>query len=128
MIEALIVGERDAARMTDLARRRVRVKIPQLSEALVGRFNDHHAFLARVHLDLIDQHTAVIDQLTERIEAMKEPFRGFHDLICTILGISTRTADVVVAETGADMCRFPTAEHLASWAGTTPGTTSLRAG
>ena len=50
-----------------------------------------------------------------------EPFRGFHDLICTIPGISTRTADVVVAETGADMSRFPTAKHLASWAGTTPG-------
>ncbi len=50
-----------------------------------------------------------------------EPFRGFHDLICTIPGISALTADVVVAETGADMSRFPTAKHLASWAGTTPG-------
>ncbi len=121
MIEALIAGDRDAGRMADLARRRMRVKIPQLTEALVGRFTEHHAFLARVHLDLIDQHTAVITQLTERIEVMMEPFRGFHDLICTIPGISTRTADVVVAETGADMSRFPTARHLASWAGTTPG-------
>lgn len=50
-----------------------------------------------------------------------EPFRGFHTLICTIPGISTLTADVIVAETGADMTRFPTAKHLASWAGTTPG-------
>ena len=121
MIEALIAGERDAGWMADLARRRMRVKIPQLTEALVGRFTGHHAFLARVHLDLIDGHTAVIDQLTERIEVMMEPFRGFHDLICTIPGISTRTADVVVAETGADMSRFPTAKYLASWAGTTPG-------
>lgn len=121
MIEALIAGDRDPDGMADLAQRRMRVKIPQLTEALVGRFNEHHAFLARLHLDLIDQHTAVIDQLTERIETMMEPFRGFHHLICTIPGISTRTADVVVAETGADMSRFPTAKHLASWAGTTPG-------
>ncbi|MEU4295702.1 IS110 family transposase [Kribbella sp. NPDC026596] len=121
MIEALIAGDRDAGRMADLAQRRMRVKIPQLTEALVGRFNEHHAFLTRVHLDLIDQHTVVISQLTERIEAMMEPFRGFHDLICTIPGISTLTADVVVAETGADMSRFPTAKDLASWAGTTPG-------
>ena len=121
MIEALIAGERDPGQLADLARRRLRVKIPQLTEALVGRFTGHHAFLARVHLDLIDQHTAVIDQLTERIEVMMEPFRGFHQLICSIPGISTLTADVVVAETGADMSRFPTAKHLASWAGTTPG-------
>jgi transposase len=121
MIEALIAGDRDAGRMADLAQRRMRVKIPQLTEAVVGRFNEHHAFLARVHLDLIDQHTAKIDQITERVELMMEPFRGFHDLICTIPGIGTRTADVVVAETGADMSRFPTAKHLASWAGTTPG-------
>lgn len=121
MIEALITGDRDPGRMADLAQRRMRVKIPQLTEALVGRFNEHHAFLTRVHLDLIDQHTAVIDQLTERIESVMEPFRGFHDLICSIPGISTVTADVVVAETGAAMSRFPTAKHLASWAGTTPG-------
>ncbi len=121
MIEALIAGERDPGRMAELAQRRLRVKIPQLTEALVGRFNEHHAFLARLHLELIDQHTAAVDQLTERIEVLIEPFRGFHDLVCTIPGISTRTADVVVAETGADMSRFPTAKHLASWAGTTPG-------
>ena len=121
MIEALIAGDRDADRMADLAQKRLRNKLSQLAEALVGRFNEHHAFLARVHLDLIDQHTAAIAQLTERIDAMMEPYRGFHDLICTIPGISTRTADVVVAETGADMSSFPTANHLASWAGTTPG-------
>jgi transposase len=121
MIEALIAGNRDAGQMADLAQRRMRIKIPQLTEALVGRFNDHHGFLARVHLDLIDRHTAVINQLTARIEALMEPFRGFHDLIRTIPGISTLTADIVVAETGADMSRFSTAKHLASWAGTTPG-------
>jgi transposase len=121
MLEALIVGNHDPAVLADLAKRRLRNKLPELTEALNGRFTQHHAFLARVHLDLIDRHTAAINKLTARIEVMMEPFQGFHDLICTIPGISTLTADVVVAETGADMSRFPTAKHLASWAGTTPG-------
>jgi transposase len=121
MLEALIVGDDDPAALADLAKRRLRSKIPELTEALTGRFSEHHAFLARVHLDLIDRHTAAIDKLTARIEVMMEPFQGFRDLICTIPGISTLTADVVIAETGADMSRFPTAKHLASWAGTTPG-------
>jgi transposase len=74
-----------------------------------------------VHLDLIDQHTAAISQITARIEEAMEPFRAFHRLICSIPGISTLTADAAAAETGAGMTRFPTAGHLASWAGTTPG-------
>lgn len=121
MLEALIAGNNDPSELADLAKRRLRSKIPALTEALQGRFGEHHAFLARVHLDLIDRHTDAINQLTARIEVTMEPFRGFHDLICTIPGISVLTADVVVAETGADMTRFPTAKHLASWAGTTPG-------
>jgi transposase len=121
MLEALIVGDRDPAALADLAKRRMRAKIPELTEALNGRFGEHHAFLARVHLDLIDRHTAAINKLTGRIEVMIEPFQAFRTLICTIPGISTLTADVIVAETGADMSRFPTAKHLAAWAGTTPG-------
>jgi transposase len=121
MLEALLAGETDPAAIADLAKKRMRVKIPQLTEALYGRFTSHHAFLTRMHLDLIDQHTAAIEQLTDRIEVVMEPFRSFRDLICTIPGIGGYTADVVVAETGADMTRFPTAQHLASWAGTTPG-------
>ncbi len=121
MIEALIAGNRDPAGLADLAKRRLRSKIPELTEALNGRFTEHHAFLARVHLDVIDRHTEAIDQLTARIEVVIEPFQGFRELICTIPGINTLTADVVVAETGTDMTRFPTAKHLASWAGTTPG-------
>jgi len=88
---------------------------------LTGRFSEHHAFLTRLHLDLIDRHTEAIAELTARIEVVIEPFRGFRDLICTIPGISTGVADIVTAETGADMSRFPTAGHLASWAGTCPG-------
>ena len=121
MLEALIAGQRDPGVLADLAKRRLRPKIPELTQALQGRFEEHHAFMARVHLDLIDQHTAAIEALTARIEQVIEPFRGFRDLICTIPGISTLTADVIVAEIGDDMSRFPTAAHLASWAGTTPG-------
>ena len=121
MLEALIAGDTDPVAMAELAQKRMRVKIPQLTEALYGRFTSHHAFLTRMHLGLIDQHTAAIEQLTNRIEVVMGPFRGFRDLICTIPGIGGHTADIVVAETGADMTRFPTAQHLASWAGTTPG-------
>ncbi|HYO17895.1 MAG TPA: IS110 family transposase [Dermatophilaceae bacterium] len=121
MLEALINGQRDPAALADLAKRRLRAKIPALTEALTGRFTDHHAFLARIHLDLIDRHTQAVNEITDRIEAVIEPFRVFRELICTIPGISTGVADVIVAETGADMTRFPTAGHLASWAGTCPG-------
>ena len=121
MLEALIEGQRDPAVLADLAKRRLRVKIPELTEALTGRFSDHHAFLARMYLDAIDQRTKAIADLTARIEVVIEPFQSFCDLIGTIPGIGVRTAEVIVAETGADMDIFPTAAHLASWAGTCPG-------
>lgn len=107
--------------LADLAKRRLRSKTPELVEAMTGRFREHHAFLTRMHLDLIDQHTQAIAELTERIEVVIEPFRGFRELICTIPGISILVADVITAETGTDMTRFPTAGHLASWAGVCPG-------
>ncbi len=121
MLEALISGQRDPVALAELAKRRLRSKIPELTEALTGRFGDHHGFLARLHLDLIDQHSRAIAELTARIEVVIEPFRGARDLMITIPGISTGVADVIIAETGADMSRFPSAGHLASWAGTCPG-------
>jgi transposase len=74
-----------------------------------------------VQLDLIDQRTRIIDELTAHIEEEMIPFQVARDLMATIPGISTKVADVIIAETGADMSRFPTAGHLASWAGTCPG-------
>src|SRR3954451_13249845 len=121
MLEALIAGQRDPAVLAELAKRRLRHKIAELTEALTGRFGEHHAFLARLHLDLIDSYTRAVDDLTGRIEAAIEPFRTVRDLLVTVPGISTGVADVIIAETGADMTRFPTPEHLASWAGTCPG-------
>jgi transposase len=121
MLDALVQGERDPAVLADMAKRRLRSKIPELTEALHGRFGEHHAFLVKLHLDLIDQHTVAIELLTARIEEAMAPFRGARDLMVTIPGISTGVADVVIAETGGDMRRFATAGHLASWAGTCPG-------
>jgi len=91
--------ERDPAELAELAKRRLRSKIPALTEALTGRFTDHHAFLARVHLDVIDQHSHAIEELTARIEVVIEPFRGARDLMVTIPGISVGVADVIITET-----------------------------
>jgi transposase len=121
MLMALAQGERDPRALADLAHWSMRGKTGDLIEALTGRFTDHHGFLVRTHFDLIDKHDQVIADLTARIEVMVEPFRGFRDLICTIPGIGPLVADVIIAETGADMTRFPTAAHLASWAGVCPG-------
>jgi transposase len=75
MLEALIEGQRDPAVLADLAKRRLRVKIAELTEALTGRFTEHHAFLARMYLDAIDQRTKAIADLTARIEVVIEPFQ-----------------------------------------------------
>ena len=121
ILAALVAGERDPAVLADLSVQRLRVKIPALTQALAGRFSDHHAFLVELHLQLIDQHTAAIDTLTQRIEEAMVPFQAARDLICTIPGIGVSTADVIIAETGADMTVFPTPGQLASWAGVCPG-------
>lgn len=121
MLEALIAGQRDPAVLADLARRRMRSKIPALTEALTGRFNDHHAFMARLFLDRIDAHTADIGRVDERIEEAMTPFRPARELLMSIPGFSRIVAEVFIAETGGDMSAFPTAGHLASWAGVSPG-------
>lgn len=121
MLEALIAGERDPEVLADLAKRRLRNKTPELTEALTGRFSEHHAFLARTYLDLIDQHSAAIEDITERIEVVIVPFAPIRELLMSIPGVAKVGADVIIAETGADMTRFPTAGHLASWAGVCPG-------
>jgi transposase len=121
MLEALIAGERDPAVLADLAKQRLRHKIPALTEALRGRFSAHHAFMARLYLDRIDAHGADIARLDARIEEAIAPFRDTRELLMSIPGWSHIVADVFIAETGADMRIFPTAEHLASWAGAAPG-------
>ncbi|WP_327415239.1 IS110 family transposase [Streptomyces sp. NBC_01233] len=121
MLEALIRGEADPHVLADLAKRKLRSKIPELTEALTGRFREHHAFLTRLHLDQYDQLTGMIDQISGRVEEAMSPFRGALDLLDTIPGINQATAEVIIAETGGDMTRFASAKHLASWAGVCPG-------
>ena len=121
MIDALIAGERDPEVLADMALTRMRPKIPDLRRALVGRFNDHHAVLLRMHLRHADQLDAAIAELDRHVEAVIAPFADAVGLLTTIPGVGQRTAEVVIAEIGVDMGRFPTAGHLASWAGMCPG-------
>jgi transposase len=121
MLDALAAGEHDPVVLADMAKRRLRNKIPELTKALTGRFSEYHAFLVQIQLDLIDQRAAAIEEITARIEVVMAPFRQARDLISTILGSSTKVADVIIAQTGADMSGFPTAGHLASCAGVCPG-------
>lgn len=121
MIEALIRGERDPETLADLAKGRLRAKIEELIKALDGRFNQHHALILRMHLDHIDYLDEKIDQLDQQIDEVMVPFAEKRDRLCTIPGVGQRVANVIIAETGGDMTRFPSPEHLASWAGLCPG-------
>lgn len=123
MLDALVAGERDPKVLADLAKGTLRRKVDLLNEALFGRFSDHHAFMVGLHLGVIDQLESSITALDERIEVVVAPFQGFCDLIATIPGVNDVVAQVVVAEIGATVREdFPTAGHLASWAGVVPGT------
>lgn len=121
MIEALIAGERDPVVLADLAMTRMRPKIPDLREALVGRFDEHHALMARMHLDHMDELTRIEQRLNAEVDRLMVPFAEAATHLLTIPGVGKRVAEVVVAEIGVDMTRFPTAGHLASWAGLCPG-------
>ena len=121
MIDALIAGQRDPAVLAEMAKGRMRSKIPELKDALAGRFNAHHALLCRAMLARIDQADATIDTLTAQIEVLLDPHEAAVTLLVGIPGVSYRSAQVILAEIGTDMSRFPTPAHLASWAGMCPG-------
>jgi len=121
MLAAMANGERDPRVLADLADHRLRATRQELIDALTGRFTEHHAFMVALHLDAIDHATARATRLEERIEEAMAPFRATRDRLTTVPGISKNTAEVIIAETGADMTRFATAGHLVSWAGLAPG-------
>src|SRR5271170_4403835 len=122
MLDALVEGKADPAAMADLAKLRMRSKIPTLTEALTGRFTPHHGYLIRMHLDLIDSYTGMLSDLDAKItDALSPSLTAARELLCSIPGWSTKVAEVFLAETGGDMTVFPTAGHLASWAGVCPG-------
>jgi len=107
--------------IVEMARGALRNKKAELTQALQGRFTTHHGFMVAMLLGRIDACNDDIAALTSRIDVLMEPYRRAHDLLVTIPGISDRVADVIIAETGADMSVFPDAKHLASWAGVAPG-------
>jgi transposase len=135
MLDALVAGERDPEILAELALGRLRSKIDELRLALAGRFTDHHADMTDLHLTRIDE----LDRMLTRVQAkigkvvvredgtvqpgggLVDPFAAQIALLTTIPGVGERVAAVVVSEIGVDMSRFPTAAHLAAWAGLAPG-------
>jgi transposase len=121
MLRALVAGERDGAVLAELAKGTLRRKREQLAEALTGRFTGHHAALLDDllgHIGYLDGAIARLDQLVEA--ALGDDARHVANLQ-TIPGVNRQAAEIIVAEIGTDMSRFPTARHLASWAGLCPG-------
>jgi transposase len=146
MIEALIAGERDPGVLAGLARGKMKAKRAALAEALTGRFDGHHAELARMLLDQVDALTAQVGWLTSRIEELVAAIPAARGVdadgttgpgagegadaavqsaiarLDEIPGVSRQTAQVILAEVGLEMSRFPTAGHLAAWAKLSPRT------
>jgi transposase len=121
MLGALIAGERNPQILAQMARTRMRTKIPQLQEAFVGHFTDHHAFLLTKMLARIDALDKDIADLDTQIEAHLAPFADAVARLDQIPGIGATAAAVIIAEVGLDMTRFPTPAHLSSWARFAPG-------
>jgi len=121
MLAALLTGTTDPATLAELAVGKLRKKRDVLTRALSGRFGDHHRLLLTTHLAHIDFLDEEIDQLSAAIAERLRPFEEELNRLDTIPGVDRRTAEVLLAEIGADMERFPTAGHLASWAGMCPG-------
>ena len=122
MLAALVAGTTDAEVLANLAQGKLRRKLPALREALVGRFRKHHALLVSQllgHLDYLDE---ALETLTADIEEALRPFGGEATRLDAIPGVGPRTAEILIAELGVDMRQFPTARHVASWAGLCPGT------
>jgi transposase len=121
MLEALVQGTNDPAVLAELARGRMRTKLPALRQALTGHFRPHHAFLTTQILAHLDHLEEAVATLSERIATILAPFADAVQRLDTIPGVNQRTAEVLVAEIGVDMNRFPSDRHLASWAGLCPG-------
>jgi transposase len=122
MLDALLCGVTSPEQLAELAKARMRAKIPQLREALASRFDvAHHGVLVAQLLAHIDTLDAAIQVLDERIQLALAPHARVVERLCTIPGVALRAAQVLIAECGLDMSRFPTVAHFASWAGACPG-------
>ncbi len=120
MLEAIIAGEEDPERLAALALGTARRKQTALVEALRGRVTPHHRAMLQLHLDLVDALDAALVEIDGRVGKSLEPIRASARLLTTMPGVSNLVANVIVAEIGIDMSRFPTSGHLISWAGLCP--------
>lgn len=120
MLEAMIAGESDPARLAALAHRGVKASQAQLAQALHGRVTQHHRFLLKLHLGQIDGLDGAIASIDGQVEINLAPFRTGVELVSTIPGVNTLSAEAIICETGIDMSRFPTSGHLLSWGGMCP--------
>src|SRR3954451_22242050 len=121
MLAALVAGTTDPDVLAEMAKTRLRARLPELRKALNARFREHHGFLVAqvlAHVDYLDEAIAQVD---ERITAALQPSQAAMTVLLSIPGVQRRSAEVVVAEIGTDMTRFPTSRYLASWAGLCPG-------
>ncbi|MGA2930321.1 MAG: IS110 family transposase [Solirubrobacteraceae bacterium] len=121
MMRALIEGQAEPEALAELAKGKLRKKLPELRKALTHRFSGHHAFLLERMLAHVEELEDDIGALSVRIEEEIGPFEPAVELLRSIPGVERRAAEVLVAELGTDMTVFPTAGHLASWAGVCPG-------
>jgi len=121
ILAALLAGTTDPAVLAELARGELRAKIPQLEQALAGRMRDHHRGLVALHLSHVAFLDAAIDALSAQVAEKTRPFEAELRRLETIPGVKRRTAEVLAAEIGLTMAPFPTARHLASWAGMAQG-------
>jgi len=121
MLEALLGGNTDPQVLADLARGKLRKKLPELSKALAGRFQDHHRFMLEQilgHIDFLDES---IEKVSQEVATRTVPFEAQMKLLDTIVGLDRKTVENVIAEVGIDRDQFPTHRHLASWTGICPG-------
>ena len=121
MLTALAEGKATPAEMAELAKGRLREKIPQLEPALEGRMEEHHRYLLKLQLRRMRDLDQDLAELEERIQQRLEPYREQLQLLEEIPGVDWTLAAVIIAELGVDMKVFPTASQLASWAGVSPG-------
>lgn len=121
MLAALLEGQGDPEQLANLARGRLREKRPDLIKALTGRVKEHHRFVLTELLCQIDNLEEAVARFDEQIKTHCAPFEEAVTLLDTIPGVARATAEVIVAEIGTDMSRFPSAAHLSAWAGVAPG-------
>jgi transposase len=121
MLQALVAGETDAAALADLALGQLQKKRPELERALAGQFGPQQRYLVATMLAHIDALDATLAELSDKIAEQMRPFEDAIERLDAIPGVGRRIAEILVAELGTDLTRFPTAAHLASWAGLCPG-------